>query len=101
MANSKPQDMIQQAVHQAKELEYEMASLRQDIDANRRFLRLFGETGNLTDEQAAWLADFYPSKGRGTSRDDEAVRRTREVKQAAREEIAAERGEEAPAEVAA
>lgn len=96
MANSKPQDMIQQAVHQAFELEYELASIRQDIDANRRFLRLFGETGNLTDDQAAWLADFYPAKGRGTSRDDAAVQRTREAKQRAREVIAKERGEEVP-----
>ena len=95
---AKPQDMVADAIKQAKELEFESALIRQDVDANRQFLRLFAKTGNLTDAQAKWLADFYPLKGRGTSRNDDDVKRTKELKRQAREEVAAERGEEVPAD---
>lgn len=94
----KQQDMVQSAIQQAKELEYEQAMIRVDIDANRKFLRLFAQTGNLTDAQAKWLSDFYPLKGRGTSRTEDQVKATKAVKAAAREEVATARGEEVPAD---
>jgi hypothetical protein len=54
------------------------------------------DTKNLTDEQADWLSDFYPLKGRSTQRDKEGVTLTRELKAAAHKRVAEQRGVAAP-----
>lgn len=66
-------DIITQAIQKAVDLREEKHGLYKTVSANRSFLRNADESGLLTDEQAAWLADFYPLKAaKGTGADEAA-----------------------------
>jgi len=81
-------------VHAAKELEYRRAALVKEIQNNRVFLRMLDTAGALDEVEGAWLDVFYAQKKKGVPKTDEQAAATKALKKAAREEIAAERGEE-------
>jgi len=83
-------------IHTAKELEFLKGQLNKRVGDNRTWLRMMKLAGALTPEEMTWLEDFYPEKKKNQPRSDEQAEQTRKIKKEAREEIAKERGEEAP-----
>lgn len=75
------------AIQTAKQLEYDRAQLLKRVDANRKLLRLLDENELLSEDEGAWLDDFYPTRERGATRDENAAKRTLAVRKAARQEI--------------
>lgn len=71
-------------IHRASVLEAERAEVMKRIAANREYLRLMEENEELEDDEADWLADFYPEKEKGQQRSEDEIERTRKVKAAAR-----------------
>ena len=81
-------------IHAAKELEYQRGQLVKEIQNNRVFLRMLDTAGALDENEGAWLDVFYAQKKKGVPRTDEQTAATKALRKVAREEIAAERGEE-------
>ena len=76
-------------IARAHALERQRAELQTQIGKNRDYLRLMDANQELTDEQGQWLDSFYPQKEKGERRSDEAIKRTRAAKEAARKPVTA------------
>lgn len=64
-------DIITQAIQRAVDLRTQKEETYKSISSNRRWLRDSSDSGLLTAEQDAWLAEFYPPKApRGESTED-------------------------------
>ena len=84
--NKEPLTGVERQVARAMSLEGQRGTIMKQINANREYLRLMEENGELDDddEAAAWLDDFYPLKEKGQTRSEDEIERTRKVKAAAR-----------------
>lgn len=71
-------------IARANQLERDRTALMEKVGKNREYLRLMQDNEELTAEQAAWVAAFYPEKEKGERRSEDEVEVTRRVKAAAR-----------------
>lgn len=76
--------MAERQIVRAHALEKQRGEHMEKIAANRTFLRMMGQTEELTDEQTDWLETFYPEKEKGERRSAEQIEATRKAREAAR-----------------
>lgn len=82
-------ESVRIGIARAVELERRRADLMEAISNNRLKLRLAQKDGEMTDDQTAWLHEFYPDKEKGDRRSKAQIEATRKAKDAARRRVAA------------
>lgn len=75
---------VAEAIREARSLERQRGELLGRIADNRDFLRLMDRREKLTEEQGEWLDAFYPLKEKDSQRTAEEIKRTKELRAAAR-----------------
>lgn len=86
-----PPTEAQRQIARAKALELDRYELAERVTANREYLRLMDKNEALTEDEGAWLDDFYPEKSGDAKRSKEQIEATKKLKEAARKEAAAAR----------
>lgn len=76
--------IAERQIERAKELERRRSDLMKEVAANREFLRLLADNGELSDTQVDWVDTFYPQKEKGEQRSKDEIEATRKAREDAR-----------------